>query len=132
MKKHVPQIILLILCIMRPFARVFNMLAYLAAYLDESAGFSIDLASLIWGVLGVTVALGFVFRVMRRVSAYMTFAVSALDILAGIYFAAVNGGLMVFFIFLSLFFSVAMVLLGVITLRTLDGKVLSDLMKRSS
>ena len=50
MKKHLPRIALLLLCVLRPFARVFNMLVYLAAYLDESAGFLIDLAALVWGI----------------------------------------------------------------------------------
>ncbi|MBO5510899.1 MAG: hypothetical protein J6B24_04110 [Clostridia bacterium] len=130
MKKHLPQITLLLLCILRPFARVFNMLAYLAAYLaaylDESAGFLIDLAALVWGIVGVAVALGLVFRVMRKTSAWMTFAVTGLDILACLYFAVINGGLMMLFILVSLFFSVTMLLLAVITLRTLGGKFLSD------
>ena len=129
MKKHLPQFTLLLLCILRPFARVFNMLAYLAAYLDESAGFLIDLAALVWGIVGVAVALGLVFRVMRKTSAYMTFAVTGLDILACLYFAVINGGLMMLFILISLFFSATMLLLAVITLRTLDGEFLSDRLK---
>ena len=129
MKKHIPQIALLLLCILRPFARVFNMLAYLAAYLDESAGFLIDLAALVWGIVGVAVALGLVFRVMRKIGAYMTFAVTGLDILACLYFAVINGGLMMLFILISLFFSATMLLLAVITLRTLDGEFLSDRLK---
>ncbi|MBQ3507618.1 MAG: hypothetical protein IJA91_03625 [Clostridia bacterium] len=126
MKKHIPQLALLALCIVRPFAQIFNMLAYLAAFLDKTAGFMIDLADLIWGILGVAVALGFVFRIMRKISAWMTFAVTGLDILACLYFAVINGGLMMLFILISLFFSVTMLLLGIITLRTLDGKFLSD------
>lgn len=129
MKKHLPQITLLLLCILRPFARVFNMLAYLAAYLDESAGFLIDLAALVWGIVGVAIALGMVFRVMRKIGAYMTFAVTGLDILACLYFAVINGGLMMLFILISLFFSATMLLLAVITLRTLDGEFLSDRLK---
>lgn len=126
MKKHLPRIALLLLCILRPFARVFNMLAYLAAYLDESAGFLIDLAALVWGIVGVAVVLGMVFRVMRKIGAYMTFAVTGLDILACLYFAVMNGGLMMLFILISLFFSATMLLLAVITLRTPDGEFLSD------
>ena len=129
MKKHLPRITLLLLCILRPFARVFNMLAYLAAYLDESAGFLIDLAALVWGIVGVAVASGLVFRVMRKIGAYMTFAVTGLDILACLYFAVINGGLMMLFILISLFFSATMLLLAVITLRTLDGEFLSDRLK---
>ena len=129
MKKHLPQITLLLLCVLRPFARVFNMLAYLAAYVDESAGFLIDLAALVWGIVGVAVALGLVFRVMRKTSAYMTFAVTGLDILACLFFAVINGGLMMLFILVSLFFSATMLLLAVITLRTLDGEFLSDRLK---
>ena len=129
MKKHILQIALLLLCILRPFARVFNMLAYLAAYLDESAGFLIDLAALVWGIVGVAVALGLAFRVMRKIGAYMTFAVTGLDILACLYFAVINGGLMMLFILISLFLSSTMLLLAVITLRTLDGKFLSDRLK---
>ena len=129
MKKHIPQIALLLLCILRPFARVFNMLAYLAAYLDESAGFLIDLAALVWGIVGVAVALGLVFRVMRKIGAYMTFAVTGLDILAGLFFAVINGGLMMLFILISLFLSSTMLLLAVITLRTLDGEFLSARLK---
>ena len=129
MKKHLPQFTLLLLCILRPFARVFNMLAYLAAYLDESAGFLIDLAALVWGIVGVAVASGLVFRVMRKIGAYMTFAVTGLDILACLYFAVINGGLMMLFILISLFFSAAMLLLAVITLRTLDSEFLSDRLK---
>ena len=129
MKKHIPQIALLLLCILRPFACVFNMLAYLAAYLDESAGFLIDLAALVWGIVGVAVALGLVFRVMRKIGAYMTFAVTGLDILACLYFAVINGGLMMLFILISLFLSSTMLLLAVITLRTLDGEFLSDRLK---
>lgn len=133
MKKHLPQIALLLLCILRPFARVFNMLAYLAAYLaaylDESAGFLIDLAALVWGIVGVAVALGLVFRVMRKTSAWMTFAVTGLDILACLYFAVINGGLMMLFILISLFFSVTMLFLAIITLRTPDGEFLSDRLK---
>ncbi len=129
MKKHIPQIVLLLLCILRPFSRVFNMLAYLAAYVDESAGFLIDLAGLIWGIVGIVVASGLIFRLMRKISAWMTFAVTGLDILACLYFVVVNGGLMMLFILISLFFSVAMLLLGIITLRTLDGKFLSDRIK---
>ena len=129
MKKHLPQITLLLLCILRPFARVFNMLAYLAAYLDESAGFHIDLAALVWGIVGVAIALGMVFRVMRKIGAYMTFAVTGLDIRACLYFAVINGGLMMLFILISLFFSATMLLLAVITLRTLDGEFLSDRLK---
>ena len=129
MKKHIPQIALLLLCILRPFARVFNMLAYLAAYLDESAGFLIDLAALVWGIVGAAVALGLVFRVMRKIGAYMTFAVTGLDILACLYFAVINGGLMMFFILISLFLSAAMLLLAAITLRTSDGEFLSDRLK---
>ncbi len=102
------------------------MLAYPAAYVDESAGFLIDLAGLVWGILGVAVALGLVFRVMRKVGAYMTFAVTGPDIPACLYFAVINGGLMMFFILISLFFSVTMRLLAVITLRTTDGEFLSD------
>ena len=129
MKKHIPQFTLLLLCILRPFARVFNMLAYLAAYLDESAGFLIDLAALVWGIVGVAVALGLAFRVMRKIGAYMTFAVTGLDILACLYFAVINGGLMMLFILISLFLSSTMLLLAVITLRTLDGEFLSDRLK---
>lgn len=129
MKKHLPQIALLLLCILRPFARVFNMLAYLAAYLDESAGFLIDLAALVWGIVGAAVALGLVFRVMRKIGAYMTFAVTGLDILACLYFAVINGGLMMLFILISLFLSAAMLLLAAITLRTLGGEFLSDRLK---
>ena len=129
MKKLIPQIALLLLCILRPFARVINMLAYLAAYLDESAGFLIDLAALVWGIVGVAVALGLVFRVMRKTSAWMTFAVTGLDILACLYFAVINGGLMMLFILISLFLSSTMLLLAVITLRTLDGEFLSDRLK---
>lgn len=129
MKKHLPQFALLLLCILRPFARVFNMLAYLAAYLDESAGFLIDLAALVWGIVGVAVALGLVFRVMRKISAYMTFAVTGLDILACLYFAVINGGLMMLFILISLFLSAAMLLLAAIILRTTDGEFLSDRLK---
>ena len=129
MKKHLPRIALLLLCILRPFARVFNMLAYLAAYLDESAGFLIDLAALVWGIVGVAVALGLAFRVMRKIGAYMTFAVTGLDILACLYFAVINGGLMMLFILISLFLSSTMLLLAVITLRTLDGEFLSDRLK---
>ena len=133
MKKHLPQFTLLLLCILRPFARVFNMLAYLAAYLaaylDESAGFLIDLAALVWGIVGVAVALGLVFRVMRKIGAYMTFAVTGLDILACLFFAVINGGLMMLFILISLFLSAAMLLLAIITLRTLDGELLSDRLK---
>ena len=129
MKKHLPRITLLLLCVLRPFARVFNMLAYLAAYLDESAGFLIDLAALVWGIVGVAVASGLVFRVMRKVGAYMTFAVTGLDILACLYFAVINGGLMMLFILISLFLSAAMLLLAVITLRTLDGEFPSDRLK---
>ena len=131
MKKHLPRITLLLLCVLRPFARVFNMLAYLAAYLDESAGFLIDLAALVWGIVGVAVALGLVFRVMRKIGAYMTFAVTGLDILACLFFAVINGGLMMLFILISLFLSAAMLLLAVITLRTLDGEFLSDRLKAS-
>ncbi len=130
MKKHIPQIALLLLCILRPFARDYNMLAYLAAYVDESAGVLIDLAGLVWGIVGAAVALGLVFRVMRKVSAYVTFAVTSLDILACLYFAVVNGGLMMFFILISLFFSVTMLFLAVITLRTTDGEFLSDRLVR--
>ena len=129
MKKHLPQFTLLLLCVLRPFARVFNMLAYLAAYLDESAGFLIDLAALVWGIVGAAVALGLGFRVMRKVGAYMTFAVTGLDILACLYFAVINGGLMMLFILISLFLSAAMLLLAIITLRTLDGEFLSDRLK---
>ena len=129
MKKHLPQFTLLLLCILRPFARVFNMLAYLAAYLDESAGFLIDVAALVWGIVGVAVALGLVFRVMRKIGAYMTFAVTGLDILACLFFAVINGGLMMLFILISLFLSAAMLFLAVITLRTLDGEFLSDRLK---
>ncbi|MBP3572620.1 MAG: hypothetical protein J6M42_11750 [Clostridia bacterium] len=129
MKKHLPRITLLLLCILRPFARVFNMLAYLAAYLDESAGFLIDLAALVWGIVGAAVALGLVFRVMRKVGAYMTFAVTGLDILACLFFAVINGGLMMLFILISLFLSAAMLLLAIITLRTPDGEFLSDRLK---
>ena len=129
MKKHLPQIALLLLCILRPFARVFNMLAYLAAYVDESAGFLIDLAALVWGIVGVAVALGLVFRVMRKIGAWMTFAVTGLDILAGLFFAVINGGLMMLFILISLFLSAAMLLLAIITLRTLDSEFLSDRLK---
>ena len=129
MKKHLPQFTLLLLCILRPFARVFNMLAYLAAYLDESAGFLIDLAALVWGIVGAAVALGLVFRVMRKIGAYMTFAVTGLDILACLYFAVINGGLMMLFILISLFLSAAMLLLAIITLRTLDSEFLSDRLK---
>lgn len=129
MKKHLPQFTLLLLCVLRPFARVFNMLAYLAAYLDESAGFLIDLAALVWGIVGVAVALGLVFRVMRKIGAYMTFAVTGLDILACLYFAVINGGLMMLFILISLFLSAAMLLLAAITLRTLGGEFLSDRLK---
>ena len=129
MKKHLPRIALLLLCILRPFARVFNMLAYLAAYLDESAGFLIDLAALVWGIVGAAVALGLAFRVMRKIGAYMTFAVTGLDILACLYFAVINGGLMMLFILISLFLSAAMLLLAIITLRTLDGELLSDRLK---
>ena len=129
MKKHLPRIALLLLCILRPFARVFNMLAYLAAYLDESAGFLIDLAALVWGIVGVAVALGLVFRVMRKIGAYMTFAVTGLDILACLFFAVINGGLMMLFILISLFLSAAMLLLAVITLRTPDGEFLTDRLK---
>ena len=129
MKKHLPQIALLLLCILRPFARVFNMLAYLAAYLDESAGFLIDLAALVWGIVGVAVALGLVFRVMRKIGAYITFAVTGLDILACLYFAVINGGLMMLFILISLFLSAAMLLLAAITLRTLVGEFPSDHLK---
>lgn len=129
MKKHLPRIALLLLCVLRPFARVFNMLAYLAAYLDESAGFLIDLAALVWGIVGVAVALGLVFRVMRKVGAWMTFAVTGLDILACLYFAVINGGLMMLFILISLFLSAAMLLLAIITLRTPDGEFLSDRLK---
>ena len=130
MKKHLPQITILLLCILRPFARVFNMLAYLAAYVDESAGFLIDLAALVWGIVGVAVALGLVFRVMRKTSAWTTFAVTGLDILACLYFAVINGGLMMLFILISLFLSSTMLLLAVITLRTLDGEFLSDRLVR--
>ena len=129
MKKHLPRITLLLLCILRPFARVFNMLAYFAAYLDESAGFLIDLAGLVWGIVGVAVALGLVFRVMRKIGAYMTFAVTGLDILAGLFFAVINGGLMMLFILISLFLSAAMLLLAAIILRTPDGELLSDRLK---
>ena len=129
MKKHLPRITLLLLCVLRPFARVFNMLAYLAAYLDESAGFLIDLAALVWGIVGAAVALGLVFRVMRKIGAYMTFAVTGLDILACLYFAVINGGLMMLFILISLFLSAAMLLLAAITLRTLVGEVPSDHLK---
>lgn len=129
MKKHLPRIALLLLCILRPFARVFNMLAYLAAYLDESAGFLIDLAALVWGIVGVAVALGLVFRTMRKIGAWMTFAVTGLDILACLYFAVINGGLMMLFILISLFLSAAMLLLAIITLRTPDGELLSDRLK---
>ena len=129
MKKHLPQFTLLLLCDLRPFARVFNMLAYFAAYLDESAGFLIDLAALVWGIVGAAVALGLVFRVMRKVGAYMTFAVTGLDILACLYFAVINGGLMMLFILISLFLSAAMLLLAIITLRTPDGEFLSDRLK---
>ena len=129
MKKHLPRIALLLLCILRPFARVFNMLAYLAAYLDESAGFLIDLAALVWGIVGAAVALGLVFRVMRKIGAYMTFAVTGLDILACLYFAVINGGLMMLFILISLFLSAAMLLLAAIPLRTPDGELLSDRLK---
>ena len=129
MKKHIPQIALLLLCILRPFARVFNMLAYLAAYVDESAGFLIDLAALVWGIVGVAVALGLVFRVMRKTSAWMTFAVTGLDILACLFFAVINGGIMMLFIPISLFLSATMLLLAIITLRTLDGEFLSDRLK---
>lgn len=129
MKKHLPQFTLLLLCILRPFARVFNMLAYLAAYVDESAGFLIDLAALVWGIVGVAVASGLVFRVMRKIGAYMTFAVTGLDILACLYFAVINGGLMMLFILISLFFSATMLLLAIITLRTLDSEFLSDRLK---
>ena len=129
MKKHLPQIALLLLCILRSFARVFNMLAYLAAYVDESAGFLIDLAGLVWGIVGVAVASGLVFRVMRKIGAYMTFAVTGLDILACLYFAVINGGLMMLFILISLFFSATMLLLAIITLRTLDGEFLSERLK---
>lgn len=126
MKKHLPQFTLLLLCILRPFARVFNMLAYFAAYVDESAGFLIDLAALVWVIVGVAVASGLVFRVMRKIGAYMTFAVTGLDILACLYFTVINGGLMMLFILVSLFFSVTMLLLAVITLRTTDSEFLSD------
>ena len=129
MKKHLPRIALLLLCILRPFARVFNMLAYLAAYLDESAGFLIDLAALVWGIVGAAVALGLVFRVMRKIGAWMTFAVTGLDILACLYFAVINGGLMMLFILISLFLSATMLLLAIITLRTPDGELLSDRLK---
>lgn len=129
MKKHLPQFTLLLLCILRPFARVFNMLAYLAAYLDESADFLIDLAALVWGIVGAAVALGLVFRVMRKIGAYMTFTVTGLDILACLFFAVINGGLMMLFILISLFLSAAMLLLAVITLRTPDGELLSDRLK---
>ena len=129
MKKHLPRITLLLLCILRPFARVFNMLAYLAAYLDESAGFLIDLAALVWGIVGAAVALGLVFHVMRKIGAYMTFTVTGLDILACLYFAVINGGLMMLFILISLFLSAAMLLLAIITLRTSDGEFLSDRLK---
>lgn len=129
MKKHLPRITLLLLCVLRPFARVFNMLAYLAAYLDESAGFLIDLAALVWGIVGVAVASGLVFRVMRKIGAYMTFAVTGLDILACLFFAVINGGLMMLFILISLFLSAAMLLLAAITLRTPDGELLSDRLK---
>ena len=129
MKKHLPQITLLLLCILRPFAHVFNMLAYFAAYVDESAGFLIDLAALVWGIAGAAVALGLAFRVMRKIGAYMTFAVTGLDILACLYFAVINGGLMMLFILISLFLSAAMLFLAVITLRTLDGEFLSDRLK---
>ena len=129
MKKHIPQIALLLLCILRPFARVFNMLAYFAAYVDESAGFLIDLAALVWGIVGVAVASGLVFRVMRKIGAYMTFAVTGLDILACLFFAVINGGLMMLFILISLFLSAAMLLLAIITLRTPDGEFLSDRLK---
>jgi hypothetical protein len=96
---------------------------------DESAGFLIDLAALVWGIVGVAVALGLVFRVIRKIGAYMTFAVIGLDILACLYFAVINGGLMMLFILISLFLSAAMLLLAVITLRTLDGEFLSDRLK---
>lgn len=129
MKKHLPQFTLLLLCVLRPFARVFNMLAYFAAYLDESAGFLIDLAGLVWGIVGAAVALGLVFRVMRKIGAYMTFAVTGLDILACLFFAVINGGLMMLFILISLFLSAAMLLLAAITLRTTDGDLLSDRLK---
>ena len=129
MKKHLPRIALLLLCVLRPFARVFNMLAYLAAYVDESAGFLIDLAALVWGIVGVAVALGLVFRTMRKIGAWMTFAVTGLDILACLYFAVINGGLMMLFILISLFLSAAMLLLAIITLRTPDGEFLSDRLK---
>ena len=129
MKKHLPQFTLLLLCVLRPFARVFNMLAYLAAYLDESAGFLIDLAALVWGLVGVAVALGLVFRVMRKIGVWMTFAVTGLDILACLYFAVINGGLMMLFILISLFLSAAMLLLAAITLRTLVSEFLSDRLK---
>ena len=129
MKKHLPRIALLLLCILRSFARVFNMLAYFAAYVDESAGFLIDLAALVWGIVGVAVASGLVFRVMRKIGAYMTFAVTGLDILACLYFAVINGGLMMLFILISLFLSAAMLLLAAITLRTTDGEFLSDRLK---
>ena len=129
MKKHLPRITLLLLCVLRPFARVFNMLAYLAAYLDESAGFLIDLAALVWGIVGAAVASGLVFRVMRKIGAYMTFAVTGLDILACLFFAVINGGLMMLFILISLFLSAAMLLLAAIILRTTDGEFLSDRLK---
>ena len=129
MKKHLPRIALLLLCILRPFACVFNMLAYFAAYLDESAGFLIDLAALVWGIVGVAVALGLGFRVMRKIGAYMTFAVTGMDILACLFFAVINGGLMMLFILISLFLSAAMLLLAIITLRTPDGELLSDRLK---
>ena len=129
MKKHIPQIALLLLCLLRPFARVFNMLAYLAAYVDESAGVLIDLAALVWGIAGAAVALGLVFRVMRKIGAYMTFAVTGLDILACLFFAVINGGLMMLFILISLFLSAAMLLLAIITLRTLGSEFLSDRLK---
>ena len=126
LKKHTPQAVLLILCAVRTLTWIFNMVAYLALYLDKTVGFMTDLSMCIWGIVGVVVALGLVFRLVRKISAWMVFAVAALDIIACLFFMIVNGGLMMLFILISLFFSVSMLLLSVLTLRSMDAGYLSD------
>ena len=120
-RKHIPQVILIALCLMRAFDHLFNMLAYFALYADKTAGFSVDLSCIVWGVAGAVAAVGLFLPVFRKISAWVIFVLASLDILAGLYFVAIEDGLMLFFVFVAWILSASMLLLGAYSLYTVKG-----------
>lgn len=128
MKKHIPQIVLLIICLFRcilPVFNVFFVLGILSVHEDPFIA-AFMLSMLFEVILAVFLAAGFRSSKARRVSAYLTFGVTVLHlpIIAYIGLSLWDG--FVIYCILAFALYAGMVTLAIITLRTVSEMIPSD------